>query len=100
MRCYLFNNYQTLVKQFIAITTTKSEDLNMPKYENNGVFDIEEFWIDLISDTKNDFKVLASFMINLMLILNSNCFVASMLSHVSQMKNDIRNSLGVEESHP
>ena len=70
VRCYLFDNYQTLVEQFTAFTTTKSED-----------------------DRKNDFKVLASFMINLIIIPNSNCFVERIFSHVSQIKNDIRNSL-------
>ena len=32
----------------------------MCRYENNGSFNVEEFWIDLeVNDTKNDFKKLA-----------------------------------------
>ena len=68
----------------------------MCKYENNGNFNGEEFFIDLgVNDTKNYFKKLASFIINLMLIPHSNYFVERIFSHVSQIKNDIQNNLDV-----
>ena len=40
LRCYsCFQDYKTLIDQYTIFTLTKSHDLNISKYENNGYFE-------------------------------------------------------------
>ena len=62
---------------------------------NDGQFKIEEFWI-VVFNTKNlSFKVLARFMINLLVKPHSNTFVERMFSQVNLIKDETRNLLDV-----
>ena len=68
---------------------TKGEDLDLVTYENDGNFQIEEFWIALFKNKNTSYKELSRFMINLTLIPHSNTFVEKMFSHVNANKEFI-----------
>ena len=72
--------------------------MNFLKFEKklkNGEVLVEEFWINLLNSKNLNFKVLAQFMINIMLIPNSNTYVERMFNHVNVIKDEMRNLLEV-----
>ena len=89
-------DYSSLIDQYTNFTKASNENLQMNKYDSKLIdfLKVEDFWVDILK-TRKDFDKLSKFMINLMLIPHSNCFVERMFSHVSIIKNEIRNQLDV-----
>ena len=81
------------LKPNLMKTETKNEKTNDEK--NNSKRKRKENFNAFDENQINKFIKLALFMINLILVPHSNCFVERMFSHVSQIKNDIRNNLDV-----
>ena len=96
VRCYNFADYSSLIDQYMNFTKASNENLQMNKYDSKLIdfLKVEDFWVDILK-TRKDFDKLSKFMINLMLIPHSNCFIERMFSHVSIIKNGIRNQLDV-----
>ena len=94
-RFYEAVDYNQITVEFQAYLMCNSEQLNLSKFEYSEGLDVENFWISISKSSNLNLVKSAYFMINLMLILNSNIYVERSFSKVNIIKNKMRNSLDV-----
>jgi len=72
--------------------------LTVKTSNSTSQYNIEGFWIDLykIEENKNPLKLLVSFIINLLLIPYSNCYIGRQFSQVMIIKTEKRNSVRID----
>ena len=98
--CYdLQNHYTTILNQFIEFSSKKDSDLTVhpQTYQiANDHIDAEGYWIYVLKKgLENPYYHLSKFIINLMTIRHSNCFVERVFSQVNLIKTSQRNCLDV-----